>query len=142
MLTRPVPTQKVRLELAEISRRLRGLNLPEVDVVVGIARGGVVPASMVAHQLGVPLSVLRVNYRDDDNKPRTPAPRLLEDVNFECAGLGVLLVDDVSVTGATLKTARNILLGATVTTLTCKGKADFVLFPEVSSCVIWPWSMS
>ena len=134
-------TNKIPLEFAEISRRLRGLPLPAVDAVVGIGRGGVVPASMVAHQLGVPLHVLRVNYRDDNNKPRSSVPRLLEAFNFDFAGLHVLVVDDVSVTGATLNAARNVLVGASITTLVCKGKADFVLFPEVTSCVIWPWSM-
>jgi uncharacterized protein len=135
-----VELEKVHLEFAEISRRLRELQLPNVDAVIGIGRGGVVPASMVAHQLGVPLHVLRVNYRDDDNKPRSSAPRLLEEFHFDFAGFHVLVVDDVSVTGATLNAAREVLIGASITTLVCKGKADFVLFPEVASCVIWPWS--
>jgi uncharacterized protein len=133
-------TNKIPLEFAEISRRLRELQLPNVDAVIGISRGGVVPASLVAHQLGVPLHVLRVNYRDDDNKPRSSAPRLLEAFNFNFVGLCLLVVDDVSVTGATLNAARDVLIGSSITTLVCKGKADFVLFPEVASCVIWPWS--
>jgi hypoxanthine phosphoribosyltransferase len=77
-----VEPEKVHLEFAEISRRLRELKLPNVDAVIGIGRGGVVPASMVAHQLGVPLHVLRVIYRDDDNKPRSSAPRLLEEFHW------------------------------------------------------------
>jgi uncharacterized protein len=133
-------TNKIPLEFAEISRRLRELQLPNVDAVIGISRGGVVPASLVAHQLGVPLHVLRVNYRDDDNKPRSSAPRLLEAFNFDFAGSRLLVVDDVSVTGATLNAARDVLIGSSIITLVCKGKADFVLFPEVASCVIWPWS--
>jgi hypoxanthine phosphoribosyltransferase len=54
----------------------------------------------------------------------------------------VLLVDDVSVSGATFKLARELLMGATIATLACKGKADFVLFPEVAACVNWPWSLA
>jgi uncharacterized protein len=133
-------TKKVRLEFAEISRRLRELHLPKVDVVVGIGRGGIVPASLIAHQLELPLQIMRVNFRDDDNTPRAASPRLLQPPEFNFVGQRVLLVDDVSVTGATLNLAREILIGANIITLTCKGKADFVLFPEISSCVVWPWS--
>ncbi|GEM85572.1 phosphoribosyltransferase [Meiothermus granaticius] len=130
---------KVRLEFHTISARLRELKLPEVDVVVGIARGGIVPASMVAHQLGVPLVLLHLNYRDDHNRPQRPQPQLLQPIPFDPTGKRVLLVDDVSVTGATLQAAQTYLKGATLTTLTLKGKADLVLFPEVHDCVDWPW---
>jgi uncharacterized protein len=71
--------------------------LPKVDAVTDIGPGGVVPAGRVAHQLGVPLHVLRINYRDDHNKPRSSAPRLLKTFNFDFAGFHVLVVDDVSV---------------------------------------------
>lgn len=130
---------KVRLEFHTISARMRALKLPEVDVVVGIARGGIVPASMVAHQLGVPLALLHLNYRDDHNRPQRPQPLLLRPIPFDPTGKRVLLVDDVSVTGATLQAAQTYLKGATLTTLTLKGKADLVLFPEVHDCVDWPW---
>ena len=132
-------TTKVKLEFHTISQRLREAPLPMVDLVVGIGRGGIVPATMVAHQLGVRLVVLRLNYRDDDNKPRRPAPELIEPVSTDLQGKRVLLVDDVSVSGATLNKAKEILTGANITTLTFKGKADIVLFPEVRECVDWPW---
>lgn len=48
---------------------------------------------------------------------------------------------DVSVSGTTFKAARELLIGASITTLACKGKADFVLFPEISACVNRPWSL-
>lgn len=131
---------KVKLEFYTISQRLRSLALPPVDVVVGIARGGIVPASMVAHQLGVPLVLLQINYRDDNNTPHRPQPQLLKPSNFDPTEKHILLVDDVSVTGSTLQVAQAYLKGATITTLTFKGKADLVLFPEVRECVDWPWS--
>ena len=132
-------TVKVKLEFHSISARLHELQLPEVDAVVGIARGGIVPATMVAHQLGVPLVLLRINYRDDENKPRRVEPELLEPFALNPAFKRVLLVDDVSVSGATMNKAKGLLLGATITTLAFKGKADLVLFPEIRECVEWPW---
>lgn len=130
---------KVALAFSEISERLRGLTLPEVDVVVGIATGGTVPASLLAHQLGLPLALLRINYRAEDNSPQRPAPTLLEPPPPLGGARRALLVDDVSVSGATLEAARAALPGVEVTTLTLKGRADLVVFPEVASCVAWPW---
>ena len=135
-------SDKVNLEFYEISQRLHALRLPEVDMVVGIARGGLLPASLVAHQLELPLHLIRVNYRDDDNKPCRAIPELLQPLEFDFSGKRILLVDDVSVSGATFQIARELLSSATITTLACKGQADFVLFPEVAACINWPWSLA
>lgn len=136
-----IQTDKVTLTFEEISARLHAAPLPRVDVVVGITRGGLVPASLAAHQLRVPLVLVSLNYRDDDNKPRHAAPQLLKPLDFDPAGKRLLLVDDVSVSGSTLRTARELMPGADITTLTLKGQADIVLFPEVKPCVHWPWTL-
>ena len=135
------PTQdKVALEFTEIAERIRQVELPAVNVVYGVATGGIVPASLVAYRLGVPLVRLDINYRAPDNKPQRPAPELLAAPDLPEPGTRVLLVDDVAVTGQTLDLAASLLTGCEVTTLALKGKrADIVLFPEVASCVNWPW---
>lgn len=130
---------KVELDFQEISRRLRALALPEVDHVVGIASGGIVPASLAAFHLGAPLSIMYLNFRDEENRPRREAPELLAPFDPPPPGSRVLLVDDVSVSGATMAVAKRHLTGRTVTTLAFKGKADLVVLPEIASCVIWPW---
>ena len=133
--------EKVALDFLEIRSRIRGLELPQVDRVVGIATGGTVPASLLAYELGAPLSYIYLNYRAEDNTPQRPEPELL--LPFQAPeGEHVLLVDDVSVSGKTFEVARGLLLDCTVTTLALKGRADVVLFPEVSSCVHWPWKPS
>ncbi|HET9026974.1 MAG TPA: phosphoribosyltransferase [Trueperaceae bacterium] len=137
-----VASPKLELDFQDVSRRLRALGLPEVDVVVGIATGGVVPASLVAYHLGAPLKIIHLNFRDPDNKPRREAPTLLEPFDGPAPGSRVLLVDDVSVSGATMAVARQHLAGCEVTTLAFKGKADLVVLPEVASCVVWPWALS
>src|SRR5690606_287032 len=52
-------TRAVALPFDEIAARLRVLELPDVDVVYGVATGGIVPASLVAYQLGKPLELIR-----------------------------------------------------------------------------------
>ena len=131
---------KVRLEFPEIYARLDATALPETDLVIGIATGGSVPAALLAYKLQTPLYTLHLNYRAEDNSPQRPAPELLSPPELPALrGKRVLLVDDVCVTGKTLEAARRYLAGAHVTTLVLKGRADFVLFPEVARCVRWPW---
>ncbi len=130
---------KPELDFQDLSRRIRALDLPDFDLVVGIATGGTVPASLVAFHLGLPLRLMSINFRAADNSPQRPEPELLDAFSLEGPASRILLVDDVSVTGSTFARAREQLQGHEVTTLAFKGKADHVLVPEVSSCVVWPW---
>ncbi|HEX8531858.1 MAG TPA: phosphoribosyltransferase [Cytophagales bacterium] len=133
--------QKTPLSFLEISRRLRALPLPEVDLVLGIATGGTVPASLAAHQLGCDMLLVHVNYRDEGNVPRYPAPVLFTLPPLPEGRRRILLVDDVSVSGKTMAAVLPLLAGHEVITLVMKGKADYVLFPEVRTCVQWPWQV-
>lgn len=134
-------SDKVKLPFTEITRRLRALPLPEVDCVVGIARGGIVPASLLAFHLQVPLAILQINYRADDNTPQRDQPALLEARELPDQPSHVLLVDDVSVSGKTLDFAKTLLPQHTLTTCVLKGSADFVAFPDVPECVDWVWKV-
>ena len=133
---------KVDLGLPEIARRLKAADLPAVEWVVGIATGGIVPASLAAFHLERPLALLPINFRAEDNTPRHAAPVVQGVVALPSAPQRILLVDDVSVSGRTFETARAVLDGHHVTTLALKGRADIVLFPEVDSCVNWPWKLT
>jgi len=133
--------EKAKLLLPEIAERIRNTRFPEVDLVVGIASGGVVPASLVAFYLDKPLQVVAINYRDEDNQPRYDAPQLLKKGTEPITGKHILLVDDVSVTGKTLITAKDLFDDCEVTTFVLKGQADISAFPEVATCVAWPWKI-
>ncbi|MBW7885892.1 MAG: hypothetical protein H3C34_25330 [Caldilineaceae bacterium] len=132
---------KVPLDMVEISRRLKAVALPEVDLVVGVATGGIVPASLAAYRLERPLAVMAINFRAPNNSPQHQAPVLQSHFVRPAAGTRVLLVDDVSVSGQTLELAKRQLEGCQVTTLVLKGTGDLVLFPEVGACVFWPWKL-
>lgn len=129
----------VPLSFKEIAERLKQMQLPEVDVVIGIGSGGIPPATFVAFHLNAELIIITLNYRDEKNNPRFDEPKVLYQPEWQLAGKRILLVDDVSVSGKTMETARAQLAGFDVKTLAMKGKADFVLFPEIKDCVKWPW---
>jgi len=130
---------KVDLDFLYISNALKRLKFPSIDLIIGIAEGGVVPASLIAHQLNLPMHIIRINYRDADNTPQRKMPELLQLPPKLPARSNILLVDDVSVSGQTLSLAKGFFEGNNVTTLTLKGAADIVLFPQITDCVNWPW---
>jgi adenine/guanine phosphoribosyltransferase-like PRPP-binding protein len=134
--------EKVSLDFETISRALRQTVLPQVDMIVGIAEGGIMPASLLAHQLALPLCLIRINYRAIDNTPQRPNPELLSTLPDLPGRARILLVDDVSVSGKTLALARELLREHEIITFTLKGRADFVVFPEIAACVNWPWKIA
>ncbi len=129
----------VPLSFREISERLKKTGLPETDIVIGIGSGGIVPASIVAFHLNAELKLMVLNYRDETNKPLYDEPVVIRKPDRDLEGKRILLVDDVSVTGSTMNKALEQLKGLNVKTLAMKGKADYVLFPEIKDCVKWPW---
>lgn len=129
----------VPLSFKQISQRLKEIELPEFDVVIGIGSGGVPPATFVAFHLNAELKVMVLNYRDENNNPRFKSPKVIQKPEWNLKDKRILLVDDVSVSGKTMNAAMEQLKGHNVKTLAMKGKADFVLFPEIKDCVKWPW---
>jgi uncharacterized protein len=135
----------VNITFAEVSKKIYEYAWPAFDVVVGIGRGGIVPASLIAHQHQVELHITQVNYRDDANNPRFHSPVLLSDTNpWDSIALDkkILLVDDVSVTGTTMNYVLEYFNNHKVITFALKGKADHVLFSDIKSCVHWPWKVN
>lgn len=132
--------EKQLLSFTDISKALYQFRFPEVDFVIGIATGGIYPAVMIAHQLKLDFGFLHIHFRDADNKPLYNEPRILSNPieNLDKAKR-ILLVDEVSVSGKTMEKAKELLTDFDVQTFVLKGKADMVLFPDVRSCIIWPW---
>ena len=89
--------QDVERQAQEILRQLqRDAWMP--DYVVGLTRGGLVPANLISQYLEVPMECLKVSLRDDASQPESNL-WMAEDA-FE--GKRILIVDDINDSGATL----------------------------------------
>ena len=84
------------------------------QIIVGIARGGLIPAVMIAHVLGVrDLRTVAITHTNSD---AVNAAKTLEPLVARPGSLGnlddqdVLLVDDIAGTGDTLAAARALLV--------------------------------
>jgi xanthine phosphoribosyltransferase len=122
----------------ELERVLAEMVGERFEAIVAIAQGGIIPAALLQQEWGVPMSVVRINYRDHENKPLFADAKLLDDGPPPFPGKKVLLVDDVSRTGRTLARARAYLAGSTVKTFLVNGEADFRLY-RTEECLRMPW---
>ena len=90
--------------------------------VIAITRGGLVPAAIVARELGVRvIETVCISSYDGDN--RQGALRVLKTISSEVIGgdgAGVLVVDDLVDTGATARLVREILPKAHFATVYAK----------------------
>jgi hypoxanthine phosphoribosyltransferase len=89
--------QDVENQTQEILRQIqRDTWVP--DYVVGLTRGGLVPANLISQYLEVPMETLKVSLRDDRSQPESNL-WMAEDA-FEQKR--ILIVDDINDSGATL----------------------------------------
>jgi hypoxanthine phosphoribosyltransferase len=68
------------------------------DYVVGLTRGGLLPAVLLSQYLDVPMETLKVSLRDNANQSESNL-WMAEDAY---KGKNILIVDDINDTGATL----------------------------------------
>jgi len=106
--------QEVEHQVQEILRQLQQDNW-QPDYVVGLTRGGLVPANMISQYLECPMETLKVSLRDDTSAPESNlwmsedafgyVPKnenISEDFDYSLCAKKILIVDDINDTGATL----------------------------------------
>ena len=89
--------RNVEKHCQEILRQIH-LDNWQPDYVVGITRGGLVPANLISQYLNIPMETLKVSLRDDSSQPESNL-WMAEDA-FQ--GKKILIIDDINDSGATL----------------------------------------
>jgi xanthine phosphoribosyltransferase len=94
--------QDVERQTQEILRQIQSDGW-RPDYVVGLTRGGLVPANLISQYLEVPMHTLRVSLRDDNDQPESNL-WMAEDAYKRKK---ILIVDDINDSGATLNWIKN-----------------------------------
>lgn len=117
----------------------------EPDVVVGIARAGVVPAAIVASILRIDFYGMTISRREGRERVRE-RPEVLSAAPPQVSGRRVLLADEITTSGDTLRLALAGIRdqGPTeVRTATCfvrpQGYRPDYFSLETDQTVIFPW---
>jgi hypoxanthine phosphoribosyltransferase len=114
------------------------------DIVVGIATAGVIPAAVVADILQVDFYSMKITRQSEGQ--RVHEPMLLSTAPIQAAGQRVLLVDEITTSGDTLRLALAALrdvLPADIRTATCFARPGGYL-PDyhalaTEDLVVFPW---
>jgi hypoxanthine phosphoribosyltransferase len=99
----------VEKQAQELLRQLH-LDHWKPDYVVGLTRGGLVPANLISQYLEVPMHTLNVSLRDGSSHPESNLWMAEDAYGYEvfdpmCSNDGrkkILIVDDINDSGATL----------------------------------------
>ena len=101
--------QDIEYQTQEILRQLYRDNW-QPDYVVGLTRGGLVPANLISQYLEVPMETLKVSLRDDTSLPESNlwmaedafGYEVYDPMTSDSGQKNILIVDDINDTGATL----------------------------------------
>ena len=105
--------QDVEKDVLYIIERMREDNF-EPEVIVSIARSGLIPASMIAYALGnKELYVIKVDFsrlqKNGQDQELFDCPRITQELSKDIHGLKVLVVDEMVVSGSTLKLVNSYM---------------------------------
>ena len=143
----PVSWDQFHRDSRALAWRLTGLGT--FDAVVAIARGGLVPATIVARELNIRV-VESVAVKSYDHQAQGQI-KVLKSISSEIidkarSGGKILIVDDLVDTGATARIVRDMLPGAHFATVYAKPMGrDMVdtFITEVSqdTWIFFPWDL-
>jgi xanthine phosphoribosyltransferase len=117
--------------------------------VVAIARGGLVPAAIVARELNIrTVESVAIKSYDHQNQGGIKVLKPMADSILDLAKSGqkVLIVDDLVDTGATARVVRDMLPGAHFATVYAKPKGremvdTFITEVSQDTWIFFPWDL-
>ena len=115
------------------------------EIVVGIAKAGVIPGAVTASMLGCDFFSMKIS-RDTDTGKMRARPKIIQAAPREAMNKRVLIVDEITTSGDTLRMATNALRQVgpteirTATNFVKLGsfKPDYYAL-ETESTVVFPW---
>lgn len=143
----PVSWDQFHRDARALAWRISSLN-KQWQAIISIARGGLVPAAIVARELGIRVieTICIASYHDYNNQSKL---EVLKDIspNFtKNAGEGLLIIDDLTDTGKTAECLRNIIPQAHFSTVYSKPLGRTLIdtyVTEVSqdTWIYFPWDL-
>lgn len=143
----PVTWDQFHRDSRALAWRLQGQG--PFDAVIAIARGGLVPAAIVARELNIrTIESVAVKSYDHQNQGQIKVLKAIASDIIERAKAGtkMLIVDDLVDTGATARVVREMLPGAHFATVYAKPKGremvdTFITEVSQDTWIFFPWDM-
>jgi xanthine phosphoribosyltransferase len=143
----PVTWDQFHRDSRALAWRLQGQG--GFDAVIAIARGGLVPATIVARELNIrTVETVAVKSYDHQNQGEIKVLKSISEDILQRAreGRRMLIVDDLVDTGATARIVRNMLPGAHFATVYAKPQGremvdTFVTEVSQDTWIFFPWDM-
>ena len=142
----PVSWEQFHRDARALAWRLAGSG--PFDALVAITRGGLVPAAIIARELDLRIieTVCIASYDDNKTQAGLKVLKTLSSDLTSSGGTGLLVIDDLVDTGATVKVVRELLPKAHVATVYAKplGRPlvdTFITEVSQDTWIYFPWDM-
>ncbi len=142
----PVSWDQFHRDARALAWRLSGAG--PFKTVVGITRGGLVPAAVVARELGIRvIETVSIASYDYDKQGQSEILKVIApNIIGADQGAGVVVVDDLVDTGATLKVVRQMMPKAYYATVYAKPQGrplvdTFITEVSQDTWIYLPWDM-
>ncbi|MCQ4190077.1 MULTISPECIES: xanthine phosphoribosyltransferase [Methylocystis] len=116
------------------------------SAIVAVTRGGLVPAAIVARELGIRVieTVCVASYHEETERGEIQVLKPLTDTILARPSSEVLIIDDLVDTGATAKAVRDMLANAHFATVYAKPQGlpmvdTFVTEVSQDTWIFFPW---